>query len=130
MPCPVIFGEDSSNSRSRRVIQVFATETESDDAAGEYFDGYPGPMTAKKEGFAPEQAHPPGSVRGPGDEIDPGPAWVVEMIQAVVRCQNRPHDVIVDRHGACRGHLFGIALIAVSGVTTLDLEDRWDDCLR
>ncbi len=40
---------------------------------------------------------------------------MVEMIQAVVRCQNRPHDVVVDRHGARREHLFGIALIAVTG---------------
>ncbi len=52
------------------------------------------------------------------------------MIGAVMSCENPPDDILVDLHLEGVRDLFGNALIAESGVTTLHLEDGRDDLLR
>ena len=115
--------------RHTTAVDVFASDAEADDAAGEQVDYHEDPMAAKQNRLATKQVHAPEAVLGLREEGEPGGTRGTRMIWAVVRREDPAHDVLINLHAECMRDLLGNALIAESGVTKLHLEDGRDDFL-
>ena len=111
----------------RRAVDVFASNTESDDAAGEHIDDQKDPMAAEQYRLATKQIHAPEAVLGLCEEGEPGRTRGARMIWVVMRREDSTHDVLINLHGESMRDLLGNALIAKSGVTELNLKDGRND---
>ncbi len=80
--------------RWRLAADGLAADAESDDAAGEYVDDHPDPMTAKEDRFAPKQVDAPEPVLGLGDESEPGGTRLAGMVFAVMLLEDPAHDIL------------------------------------